>query len=100
MKVQDAGDDPDHAEQETDGRGSPDCYQKRSLEAWSPAYQWPLIVPATQRHFGRSYPLNLSGNTLSPPRPEKIEFVSEGTSKMPTVNTPIITSACRAYSMY
>ena len=33
-----------------------------------------------------------------PPCPEKIEFVSDGTSSMPTQNVAITATACRAYS--
>ena len=37
---------------------------------------------------------------LSPPRPEKIAFVSDGTSRIPTENVPITTNACRPYTRY
>src|ERR1700726_1826742 len=40
------------------------------------------------------------GKTLSPPPPEKIDFVREGTNKIPTANTPMTTSDWSPYNMY
>ena len=92
VEVHQAGDHPTDAQEEPDERGNPEHGEDGATGSWSCDTQ-PVRVIALVRQIDSPHGRIWFGKMLSPPRPEKIELVSDGTSKIPTENTPTTTNA-------
>ena len=90
MEVDEACDDPQQTGNKPDQCRHAEGFQHSTSE---PATGNLLRFAFVPRNGHRQNLRNWLGKTLSPPRPEKIELVSDGTRKMPRQNTPITTSA-------
>lgn len=90
--MENAGDDPDETQQQPNAGGYQVELQDRPREG-RPGNPFARLLASGDGH-GFQNLTNRSGKMLSPPRPEKIELVSDGIRNTPRENTPTITSAC------
>ena len=91
MEVENSSHDPEDTDQQANRCADQVQLDETAGEPWAGnSLLFSLILG--DRHDSQNL-TNRSGKMLSPPRPEKIELVSDGTSKTPNVNTPTITNA-------
>ena len=93
--VEQAGDDPEDTDTEADERSDSEREKKSTRERARRCSVDVVLIFVLAEHGALLPQRNLirSGNMLCPPCPVKIELVSDGTSRIPTTNVPMTTSA-------